>query len=133
MGHEYPKDENAGLGSPKFFGKVLRGQRISEGATLQFWAKKSGLDTSALSRYERGEQSLPSLNLILVLAGSIPFDDVTTDKLLIAAGYLPRIPFILDQERLLLLNGAFGELFRKRDTTLGYIGIIQRLSATSLE
>ncbi len=93
--HPVPEGEDRdqvddGLGSPAFFATQLRMLRSKNKQSQTSWARAAQIDSSVLSRYEKGEQqTVPARGVLLYWSEVWGLSENDTDDLLIAAGHLP--------------------------------------------
>ena len=72
------------------FGSLVQGFRAQAGMSGSALARSAGIDPSYLNRIERGEREPPGRELVLALAAGLRLSGVDTDRLLAAAGHLPK-------------------------------------------
>ncbi len=89
MVHSTP-DTGDRLASGEAFGALLQAFRRRAGLSQGALAKLAGIDPSYVNRLERGEREPPKREVVeaLIAALQLPPDDA--DRLLVAAGHLPR-------------------------------------------
>lgn len=89
MEHSTP-DTGDRLASGEAFGALLQALRRRAGLSQGALAKLAGIDPSYVNRLERGEREPPKREIVeaLIAALQLPPDDA--DRLLVAAGHLPR-------------------------------------------
>lgn len=88
---EHPTPETGDrLASGEAFGALLQSFRRRAGLSQGALAKLAGIDPSYVNRLERGEREPPKREIVeaLITALQLPPDDA--DRLLVAAGHLPR-------------------------------------------
>lgn len=74
------------------FGELLKEFRIRSELSQRVLARKAGIDTSYVSRLERGEREVASRSLALKIAEILNLSFEETDLWLISAGYIsPRM------------------------------------------
>lgn len=74
------------------FGELLKEFRIRSKLSQRVLARKAGIDTSYVSRLERGEREVASRSLALKIAQILNLSFEETDLWLISAGYIsPRM------------------------------------------
>lgn len=74
------------------FGNLLRDFRIRANLSQRILAQKAEIDTSYISRLERGEREVASRSLALRIAEILGLSSQETDLWLISAGYIsPRM------------------------------------------
>jgi transcriptional regulator with XRE-family HTH domain len=89
MEHSTPETGDR-LASGEAFGTLLQSFRRRAGLSQGALAKLAGIDPSYVNRLERGEREPPKREIVkaLITALQLPPDDA--DRLLVAAGHLPR-------------------------------------------
>jgi len=85
------------------FGRLLAKLRGERGWSQGKLATQAGLDTSSISRYEKGQRA-PDRETVIAVADAMALPIVERDKLLVAAGFLPSSweePLVADLAELL--------------------------------
>ncbi|MBI2940839.1 MAG: helix-turn-helix domain-containing protein [Chloroflexi bacterium] len=77
------------------FGEALRARREAAGVSQSGLAKRVGLDASYVNRLESGQRGVERRETVLAMARALEVDPGETDRLLVAAGFLPEAIHIL--------------------------------------
>ncbi len=72
------------------FGEVLRQLRSARGVSQAAVAAGAGMDRSYVNRIEAGERGAPALPAVEALIGALQLSPAEGDRLMAAAGLLPR-------------------------------------------
>lgn len=83
-----PGAEGTTLGET--FGEVLRQLRTERGVSQAGVAARAGMDRSYVNRIEAGERGVPAVPAVEALIGALQLSPAEGDRLLAAAGILPR-------------------------------------------
>lgn len=79
---------SASLAAPGF-GDILRAWREAAGLSQSALAKRVGVDASYVNRIESGQRGVERRDVVLGFAQALGLGPVETDRLLLAAGFLP--------------------------------------------
>src|SRR5437016_1931218 len=84
------RGEEAAQAPENRFGELLRQLRLARGSSQAAVAAAAGMDRSYVNRLEAGERGAPPLPAVEALATALALTDPEADRLLAAAGHLPR-------------------------------------------
>ncbi len=84
------QDGSSGEVGGASFGQVLKELRLGRGLSQAAVAARAGVDRSYVNRLEAGERAAPGPAAVEALAEALQLTDAEADRLLAAAGLLPR-------------------------------------------
>lgn len=90
MGESAGKEAREEAGDEGAFAGLLREIRARRGLSQSALARAAGIDPSYLNRIERAEREPPKRSVVEALARELDLSPDEADRLLVAAGHLPR-------------------------------------------